>query len=147
MKKRGIIFFLLFVFCTSLAGEEQERKLTVADTAFYKKLRSTAVISRDAFCDNLVNSLVQGRGEVKALHSMKRYRKRFMVIVSDSEAEKYGLTLQYFIFFDNREWEKILVPGAMFDFKGQCMNITPLDTRRGSYIIDLVLEHGALLIQ
>ncbi len=147
MKKIIGIFVFLIIFSGVLFSEDQGRNVTVVNSGFYRKILQTPVIMRDKFFEKKINFIWQGRGTVKAVYQLERYRKKYMVELVDSDAGKFGIKLNYFIFTDNEDWKKVLTPGEVFDFKGQCIIITPLNTQRNSYVVDIVLEHGALLVQ
>ncbi len=91
--------------------------------------------------------IVQGHAVVTVIDRLSRYRKQYRVQLEDNAAQRYKLTIIYNIFFDNEDSLKMLNQNEIFEFKGQFMSCTSLNTNQNAFIIDIVLEEGAILIE
>jgi len=68
-------------------------------------------------------------------------------VASDPETERYGIAVRYFIFVDKKESIALLKEGVTLEFTGQLMAYTPLTAYRSSYVFDILLEKGAILVE
>lgn len=143
----ALFLFLLPVFSVTAAQQENSKKIQVINRDFYRSITREAPVGRDLLLSKRINFLIQGRGIIKSVTTMKRYRKKIKIEIHDGDSEKYGLKLQYFLFTSNEGWSKDAIVGEIFEFKGQCMVITPMNTQRNAFIFDIVLEDGAIIVQ
>jgi len=140
-----LLFFLAFAATAGLEAGTGDR--VVLNRDFYSALSSVPAILRDEFMDGKLNGIVMARGRVKSVEGMKRYKKSYRVTLNDADSARTGMTIIYYLFMDNRDSISMLEKGALVEFSGQLMACTPLNTRRDSYILDIVLEKGAIVIE
>jgi len=144
----NIIFLnILFIFLPVSISAENGNDTLYLDKKFFWKFSGTPLIEKDNFLEERMNRIVRGRAVIKSIDRVDRYRKQFRIELVDKAAERYKLTIKYYIFFDSEEYEKMLVEGEIIEFKGQFMAYTPVNNYRNSYIIDIVLEEGAIVIE
>lgn len=149
--KRIFKTILLFIFLNVFIiinvypdTEEIPAKPIILNKKFYSKFIKTEAIKRDLFFDEILNKILQARGIVEAVGTFKRYHRQVRIIIN-SEIKKPSI--QFFIFTDNEEYLSILNKGDIFEFKGQFVIYTPLNSARDSYIFDIILEDGALVVK
>ena len=148
--KRKITYIVIALCCVPvllLPSEINDSKTLKLDSKYLKNLAGTRLIKRDEFIESGLNSLVSTSGKVISIDEMSRYRKNFRVIVEDSTAHRYKFTFTYYLFFENEEIATMVVPGEIFEFRGQLVSVTPLNSRRDSYILDIILETGSVVIK
>jgi len=119
----------------------------VMDTSFFRKFNSVSTISRDDYLEGYLNSIIIGRGKIISVTESERYKKRYRVAIESSDSSRYGHKFLFYLFMDNKDTADLLNAGADFEFKGQFMGYTPLNTKRNAYIIDAVLMDASTVIE
>ncbi|PKL41093.1 MAG: hypothetical protein CVV44_00195 [Spirochaetae bacterium HGW-Spirochaetae-1] len=151
MKRLLYIIFLMLIswdFSSSAAPrDERGEAILILDKAFYYELYATPLVHREQYLEKKINMIVQGHAVVTVIDRLSRYRKQYRVQLEDNAAQRYKLTIIYNIFFDNEDSLKMLNQNEIFEFKGQFMSCTSLNTNQNAFIIDIVLEEGAILIE
>ncbi|MCU0846260.1 MAG: hypothetical protein MUD12_00050 [Spirochaetes bacterium] len=148
MKTKAFALLLSLLALAAAAGlDAGTGDRAVLNRDFYSSVSSVPAILRDEFMDRKLNGIVTARGRVKSVEEMKRYKKRYRVALNDADSARTGMTIIYYLFMDNRDSIAMLEKGALVEFSGQLMACTPLNTRRDSYILDIVLEKGAIVIE
>jgi len=137
----GLIFIMILVTTAAFAEEA-----LVMDSNFFKKFSSQSAMARDEYLEGFLDKLIIGRGKIVSVTEKGRYRKRFMVTIESSDSSKFNQKFLFYLFLDNRDNFDLLSTGSDFEFKGQFMGYTPLNTKRNSYIIDAVLMDASTLI-
>lgn len=148
---RGLIAGLILVVGAAagvpLVSKEKAADAFPFDGAFFAQLSRTPPILRDSLLDEKRNAVIIGRGLIRSIEKRERYHKRFCVVASDPETERYGIAVRYFIFVDKKESIALLKEGVTLEFTGQLMAYTPLTAYRSSYVFDILLEKGAILVE
>jgi hypothetical protein len=143
------IFSLLLVFILSPQVFSETKKKPVGviqlNREFYTNLLNTKPLERDIFLGEMQDNIVQGVGFIESVDRLERYHRHIRITATDKEAS--GLIIKLFIFADNEEYLTLLQKGDSFDFKGQFVIFTPLNSRRDAYIFDIILEEGALSVK
>ena len=121
--------------------------LVVLDRNFYLKLRKTSSIIRDNYLSSNLNKVVQTRGIIKKIDQVGRYNKKFRIILKDEVARYIKLNIEYYIFIDDEDSIKLLAENETFEFSGQLAACTPTNTKRDSYIFDIIFEKGAVIVK
>jgi len=136
------LFLILLLSVPSLPQSE-----LVMDSLFFKKFNSLQAISKDDYLEGFINGIVIGRGKIISITESDRYRKKFKVVIESSDSVKYNHKVIYYLFLENPDAIEVLTVGSDFEFKGQFMNYTPLNSKRTWYIIDVVLMDASTLIK
>ncbi len=136
----GIIFYPVEV-------HSDEDKILVMNKDFYLNLLVIPPIMRDDFFKDRINRIVSCRGVVKSVDSVKRYRKKFRIVVEDAEAKKLELMITYYVFIDSRKSVSLLEEQGIFEFTGQLVSYTPTNIKGDSYILDIIFEKGAVVLE
>jgi hypothetical protein len=103
------------------------------------------LISRDEFWKTKLNTLLEGKGKVVSVEERPQFRRKYRITLTGGIDSKVALV--YYIYTDNEEYTRLLVPGTFFGFKGQFVMFTPLNSKRNLYLLDLLLEDGAALVE
>jgi len=141
-RKHVVIIFILFMVLPLFSQSE-----IVMDRSFFSKFSRIRTISRDDYLEGYINGIVIGRGKITSITESSRYKKKFRVVVESTDSSRYNQRFTFFLFLDNRDTADLLTAGTDFEFKGQFMGYTPLNTRRNSYIIDVVLMDASTVIE
>ncbi len=141
---RKIIAALLIVFCVTPLFSDNE---LVMDSMFFKKFSSISAISRDDYLEGFINGIIIGRGKIISVTEKERYKKKFRITIESSDSVKYNQKFIFYVFLDNKDTADLLTEGTDFEFKGQFMGYTPLNTKRNAYIIDAVLMDASTVVQ
>ena len=143
-----IFMAMLAILCSSqVFSETREKPISVIqlNKEFYTNFSRSSPIERDILLNKMLNEVLQGRGYVESVEKIERYHRNYRIVAIESEA--LNLNIRFYIFTDNEEYPYLLKKGDFFDFKGQFIIYTPLSSRRDSYIFDIVLEDGALVVK
>jgi len=143
MIRKYIAIIVLIFFALPLFPQTE----VVMDTSFFRKFSSVSVISRDDYLEGYLNSIIIGRGKIISVTESERYKKRYRVAIESSDSSRYGHKFLFYLFMDNKDTADLLNAGADFEFKGQFMGYTPLNTKRNAYIIDAVLMDASTVIE
>ncbi len=146
MNKRGFFktFFLsavLIIICPLYAAESM-----VFDNDFFQSLSRMSSIERDIYLDELPGRIIIGRGTILTIVERENYKKNFRIEVSAGESSKFRLKFLYYVYFDDKNIIDLLNENSSFEFKGQLMGITPVDSRRSEFILDIVFMEGSTII-
>lgn len=141
-----LLLFLLSGFNFHVYSQnEKEPEIIKLDKEFYSVFITKQAIERDNILRAMFNKTLQGRGYIESVGSYERYHKGFRIKIIDSES--LSLNIKFYIFTDNEEYLNILKKGDLFEFKGQFIISTPLSSRRDSYIFDIILEDGSIVVE
>jgi hypothetical protein len=142
---RNIIFVFFAFVLSTVTFSETKNKVIQLNHEFYADLLKSKALARDVLLNGMQGAIVQGSGYVESVEKSERYRRHFRITAIDNEAS--DLNIRLYIFADNEEYLTLLKKGDSFDFKGQFIIFTPLNSRRDSYIFDIILEEGALSVK
>ena len=123
-------------------GQTQAGSPVLADD-FYAGLRASPAIRRDFFLDGHLNKILSGRGRVVSVDATGRYKRRYRIVL---EGPFVSPKITFYLFADGDDYRSLLSEGDLFEFKGQFVVYTPLDSRREAYIFDVVMEEGAVVV-
>jgi hypothetical protein len=142
-----IIILFIFLMSSQMFSEPLKKPegIIQLNREFYSGFFNLKSLERDIFLNNFQDRIVQGIGYIESVDKIERYHRHVRITAIDKEAA--GLTIKLYIFVDNEEYLTLLQKGDSFDFKGQFVIFTPLNSRRDAYIFDIVLEEGALSVK
>ena len=142
--KAIILLFILSPFLYSKSAKVSDAPI-ILNKKYYYSLKRLPPIKRDAFFDEALNKIIQGKGYIESIEKFDRYKRQFRIVIIDSKAQ--NLNIRLYIFTNTEEYLQALKKGDVFQFKGQFVLYTPLNSRRDSYILDIILEDGSLLVE
>ncbi|TAL36570.1 MAG: hypothetical protein EPN93_07010 [Spirochaetes bacterium] len=129
----------------SLHPSSGEIAAPILGKEFYAGLQETQPIKRDYFLDARLNRIISGKGSVVAVETVSRYKRKYRLTLAGQGSGPVSIT--YLVFTDRDEYLKMLHKNDIFEFKGQFIIYTPLNSLRDSYIFDVVLEDGAIVVE
>lgn len=144
-KIRSYVFSaLLLIMLLPLDAAENN---IVIDGAFFKNFTAVNSIARDEFIEKILNNVVIGRGQIIDISENERYKRKYRIIVESSDAQQYGQEFLFYLFIDNKNTFDILTKNSSFEFRGQLVGYTPLNTKRNGYILDIIFMDGSTIIE
>jgi hypothetical protein len=102
--------------------------------------------ARDPFWERNINRILYSKGYVESVKETTRYKRKYRIEVIDKNSSD-AFSIRYYVYTDNDEYVELLRKNVLFEFKGQFTVYTPLNSRRNAYILDVILEDGALLVE
>lgn len=118
----------------------------VFDRTFFQSFAKMNSLQRDISLNEITNRIVIGRGTVLTVVERENYKKQYRIEVLAGEASQLRLKFIYYVYFDDKNIIDLLTEDANFEFKGQLMGITPLNSLRNEFILDVVLMEGSTII-
>ena len=128
-------------------SEVNTDKILYLNNNFYKKLSKISSIERDTFLTENIKKFVLGKGKIIFIDKKNRYKRKFRVVLVDQNASKFNLVIRYYIFFNSELSVSMLSLNQILEFQGQFMTLTPVNINRNTFIIDIVLEKGSIIIK
>lgn len=149
-KKHAVLLALLMAHGISMqasGGLSAKEGRILLDRSFYAEFRRLPRIQRDSFLEERLNAFVVARGRVTATAEKKLFGKRFRIVLNDPAAEALGIRIVYHLHADNRDTIEMIPEHGMLDFSGRLVAYTPTSSKRESYILDIIMEKGAVVIE
>lgn len=148
MKIKLLVFLLIFFSNIIIAEtvEKNENKLFVLNRKSLNKIATLSTIERDSFFKTHLNNLIYAKGYIEAVKEKSRFKRKYRITLIDSSAVK-KIDIRYYVYTDNEEYLDLLSKGDLFEFKGQFIMYTPLNSNRNLYVFDVILEDGAILVE
>jgi hypothetical protein len=139
-------FFISAVLILFLSLQVFSVENLVFDRTFFNSFVRMNSLQREIFLEDLTNRIVIGRGTVLTVVERENYKKQYRIEVLAGEASPLRMKFIYYVYFDDKNIIDLLTEEASFEFKGQLMGITPLNTARSEFILDVVLMEGSTII-
>ena len=117
------------------------------DAPFYTAFSRTPAILRDDYLKARLSAVVLGRGLITSISRVPGFKKNFRIDMVDQEAERLGIRITYRVHVDSKHTISMLKEHERLEFTGQLIGYTPTNSRRDAYILDILLEKGAMLIE
>ncbi len=148
MKLYAIVLLVVMGMVPAVALEDGGvNTRVVLDKKFFSDFQHTPPVLRDGFFNERLNSIVQGKGQVRSIDKVQRYKKKFRVVLVDLEAEKLNIKVLYYVYIDSKTSISMLKAEESLEFSGQLVAYTPVNSRRDTYILDVIFEKGAMLVE
>jgi hypothetical protein len=119
----------------------------VFDSDFFQSLGRMSSIERDIYLEGLTGSIIIGRGTILTVVERENYKRNYRIEVSAGESSRFRLKFLYYVYFDDKNIIDLLTEDSNFEFKGQLMGITPVNSQRSEFILDIVYMEGSTIIQ
>jgi hypothetical protein len=146
MGSRLIISGIILLAVTAIRPDNSFSQAgKILGKGFYNDLQASQPIKRDYFLDARLNQIMEGKGKVVSVDSKGRYKRAYRLTLSGQSAQAVALT--YLVFTDKEDYLKMVKKDDIFEFKGQFVIYTPLNSARDAYIFDIILEDGALVVE
>ncbi len=142
----GRLLFTVVIIAMVMPAKTADNEI-VMDGVFFKSFSKISSIIRDDYIEQQLNRIVIGRGIITEISEKERYKKKYRIVIESSDARQYGQKFLFYIFLDNRNTFDLLTKNSAFEFKGQLVGYTPLDTKRNEYILDIIFMDGSTIIE
>ncbi len=140
----------LLVWSLEVAFSDQETKSPINVLNINKKeiikISSYASIIRDKYFKKNLNKIIIARGYVELVVKKNFFKKQYRISIIDNTPSK-KIHLRYHVYTSNKDYSVILKKGDIFELRGQFVMYTPLNSKRNSYIIVVILEEGAVVVE
>jgi hypothetical protein len=126
----------------------QQKPLTLAlDKKFYSELYRTPPVLRDELLENRLNTIVIGRGFIISIKKIQKFKKNYRIVMVDRDAEQQNIKITYHVYIDSSHSISMLKEKEYLEFSGQLFAYTPVNSRRDAYILDILFEKGAMVLE
>ena len=139
-----IVLVLLVTF--NLKAQDAPVRTIIINNAYITSLLARPIITRDQFVQQSANTIIQARGTVISIDRNGKFNRQFRLKVRDSIAIRHGIDIIYYIYLNRDASFEMLSPGMMYEFRGQVLFTTPLNSTRTSFGYSVLLSEGAILI-
>jgi hypothetical protein len=112
---------------------------------FLSELGSLELMKRDRFIAEKLNTIIEATGTVLTFEEHPQFRKKFRIVVTSGAGK--SVTIIYNIYTENGDYAALLPEGQKFNFRGQYVMVTPVNSKRDLYIIDVILQDGAAVVE
>ena len=144
INKTSLLFCLLLVLFVGVNLKAQDS--IIINNAYVSSLASRVVIVRDQFVQQSVNSIIQARGEILSIDRRGKFNRQFRLKVRDTASDRHGIDIIYYIYLNRDDTFEMLNAGMSYEFNGQVLFATPLNSARTSFGYGVLLGEGAILI-
>jgi hypothetical protein len=147
---RTFVFALIFMMpCAPLISDEgaEQQKPLPLDKKFYSEFYRTPPILRDEFFGVRLNRIVVGRGLITSIKKIQKFKKNYRIVMVDKEAERLNIRITYHVYIDSTHSISMLKENENLEFSGQLFAYTPANSKRDSYILDILFEKGAMVLE
>ncbi|MCX8124233.1 MAG: hypothetical protein N3F66_08725 [Spirochaetes bacterium] len=136
-----IILLCAIVTVNVLAVESKEM---IFDPSWYAMLQNNDAIARLQMFDSLKNKMVKGQGEIIKVEETGILKKKFRITLAVNLTK---IKILIYCYTDKDDYSDLLQPGDTFEFSGQFVVATPLNTKVDTIICDIILEDGAVIVK
>ena len=144
--KSAFLFLLVLLIVSSVDYLYPKSKVDVIiDKKFYSELAGMNPVGRQWHLEKLHDKIIMARGFVESFESVERYNRKYRIVVIDNESEI--IDVRFYIYTNEEDFREVLQKGDIFEFTGQFVVETPLNSKMDAYIFDVLLEDGALVVQ
>jgi hypothetical protein len=141
-----LMFAVLPVPVMSDEGAVKQTSLPL-DKKFYVEFYRTPPVLRDDFLESKLNTIVIGRGMITSINKIQKFKKNFRIVMMDQEAERLNIRITYHVYIDSKHSISMLKEKENLEFSGQLIAYTPTNSKRDAYILDIIFEKGAMLVE
>jgi len=121
-----------------------ESKEVILDTQWYALLQNSDAIKRLQVLEALKDKVVKAQGQVVKVEESNLLKKKYRIILSVSLPK---VKILYYCYTDKADYSDLLQPQDTFEFSGQFVVATPLNTKVDYIVCDIILEDGAVVVQ
>ncbi|MGQ9844010.1 MAG: hypothetical protein ACUVRK_10650 [Spirochaetota bacterium] len=140
------LIYTAIIVCAIVTGNvmADEAKEVILDTKWYDLLQNSDTIKRLQILEALKDTVVKAQGQVVKVEESNLLKKKYRIILSISLPK---IKVLYYCYTDKADYVDLLQPQDTFEFSGQFVVSTPLNTKVDSIVCDIILEDGAVVVQ
>ncbi|MEJ5362931.1 MAG: hypothetical protein WHV26_12795 [Spirochaetota bacterium] len=137
---------ILFLLCAIVTVHvtADEAKEVILDNQWYASLQNSDPIKRLQMLDALKDKVVKASGQVVKVEESNLLKKKYRIILSVNLPR---IKILYYCYTDKEDYSDLLQPEDTFEFSGQFIVATPLNTRIDTILCDIILEDGAVVVK
>ncbi len=146
MNMKWIYSFFILCAIVTVNATADEAKQAILDSQWYTTLQNSDAIKRLQILDALKDKVVKAQGVVVKVEesNLVNLKKKYRIILS---ANLPKINILYYCYTDKEDYADLLQAGDIFEFSGQFIVATPLNTRIDTVLCDIILEDGAVLVK
>ncbi|MDA3899382.1 MAG: hypothetical protein PF637_02550 [Spirochaetes bacterium] len=141
---RKILLFIVILFSSGLIAEG-ETSAVVTINEFHEAVSKEPAISRMNYFNSFVGSRVRGHGVVVTSKTANRYNSHYQISVRSLDT-KSRITIICNLYSSNSLIQSGIV-GKKLTFSGRLLLVTPVDSSRQTFILDILLDEAAIRIE
>jgi hypothetical protein len=151
-------FFIVIIFCMTFfaadvysadapdSGKTAQKSIQIfsLNNSFLSELATRDPMKRDQFLFSKLNTMIEGTLTVARVEEKSMFKRKYRI------TGNFGFSsgsLICHIYSENQDYLLLLSEGQKISFKGQLVMVTPLGSKRDSYILDIILEDGAAVVE
>lgn len=143
---KRLLYILAIILCAIvtvnvLAGEIKE---VILDAAWYTTLQNSDAIARLQMLEALKDTLVKSQGTVVKVEESSILKKKYRIVLSVNLPK---VKIMYYCYTDKEDYSDLLQQGDNFEFSGQFVVATALNTKVDTVVCDIILEDGAVIVK
>jgi len=140
MKFKLVNSFIIILFSSMLYSADE----VVINSFFFRKFYGVHHIHKDEYLESFQNRIIIGKGYIKSVKEKHYFKRKYEICIEQKGTDK--IRFIYHIYLNNKNTIDLLNQNSFFEFKGQLVGITPVDTRRTIYILDVIFMDGSTII-
>ncbi|MBP7901439.1 MAG: hypothetical protein KA015_01350 [Spirochaetes bacterium] len=140
MKFRNILAAFLLISVPLTANE-----VFIFNSANIANISRMNPIEKDKYILSLQKKTISAKVIIDSIDINNEYKKGYRII--SLLQEKNQVVFIFHIYSEKKDYIDLLKKGDTFEFKGQLVLSTPLNTKRDKYILDIILEDGAIVLE
>ena len=140
MKILLISAFILFI-STNLISDD----IFIFNSLNVSKVSKMNPIEKDKFILSIQKSIISAKVVIESVEQNTEYKRAYRITSVLSESNQTSFI--FHIYSEKKDYIDLMKKGDIFEFKGQMVLCTPLNTKRDKYIIDVILEDGAIVLE
>lgn len=143
--KDTFVFLSIILLSLSLINPRVEAASKIVNSKKLRKIATLDIIERESYISGFINKIIHAKGYVESVKKKRAYRRDYRITIVDNSRSK--VDIRYHLYTDNDEYLDLLKKSDLFEFKGQFIIFTPLNSRGTSYVFDVILQDGAILVE
>lgn len=140
MKILLISAFILFI-STNLISDD----IFIFNSLNVSKISKMNPIEKDKYVLSIQKSIISAKVVIESVEQNTEYKRAYRITSVLSESNQTSFI--FHIYSEKKDYIDLMKKGDIFEFKGQMVLCTPLNTKRDKYIIDVILEDGAIVLE
>ncbi len=113
------------------------------DNQFINSLAAESVVTRDQKIMDMIDKQINAKGYVFAAKDSKLLTRYVITIMLNTGSIEMKINL----YTDRDDYLKLLQKGDQFEFKGKLISFSPVNTEKSSYILNVLLEEGSVIVE
>ncbi|HOF32691.1 MAG TPA: hypothetical protein PK624_02065 [Spirochaetota bacterium] len=109
------------------------------------KITKMNPIEKDKYILSLQKNIISAKVVIESVEENTEYKRAYRI--TSTLINSNQTTFIFHIYSEKKDYIDLMKKGDIFEFKGQMVLCTPLNTKRDKYIIDVILQDGAMVFE